>query len=437
MKTSKDYVSDFVSSLLRYKTGPRLEDLLILFFSGKTEQQSTASMEISKLINLLKNTITNLRQDNSDEIVEIRRTSAEFSIRLSKLLEGVPKQDSYTLEKINKDRDYFPKTLQSVLEHLIDLSKDFLQKPVSEQQTIPIIIDKTGTKIGKFLASHFNFALNMAVKENPNPLQKMIEKGGYTSTMYESVHQIDKVQAQTLWSKNVQEVLSLFQANVSVDDAEDEYKKYLFNNVQRYLEGTFFRYSESMSREQNMAMLWIRATHVADFEHDFIEQRIYVNLKPAMALDGVRYIARTITEFLQKNPSFSNYVYFKYKIRTILSETDRADTCVCYLKLAKGLEKHKDKIIEAILQRIMSIPDDFLNKISSSILIEKKAGITTVTDDVVKDSKESYTSQIGKVFYQELVKYNKNTYEFSELPKIANDIILKTILDLRKRKYPC
>lgn len=304
------------------------------------------------------------------------------------------------------------------------------------------ITDPTNTKMGKFIAAHFTRIIELAEQEKPankTVFEQVLSRGGYGSTMYEGLHQpLDRVFAKQIYSLETAEIKKIL-PNVPDNELETRYKDYLFATVPSVLARTLFRYSKSMSEQQSMNMLWMHATHTRDPEDASLlkEHRLYVAIKLSRAQEAVKFIAQTVSEFLSKNPKLAPYVYFKFKIRVNLGESDRADTCVCYLKLFKGIEPYANQIVTGIFNRIAQIPGEFINKLSSPVLNEIAQGVTTVDDTgIITDKGQSYTSQIGMTFFKSLMKQaGKNPQTPAEFQAIASQIIMDTIDELRKRHY--
>jgi hypothetical protein len=351
---------------------------------------------------------------------------------------------------LEKDNKTFLEDLKSFLK-----DKYFIQKAklggvtVTDIKTllraVPItqgkitIKDHTNTPIGRFIARHLLRAMEMAskeaVKQGKSPFEYVIIKGGYCGTMYDSLHQPDKVVEFSRLYADAKKILP----GVPDNQIENKFKEYLFYHVPSFLKNSLFRYSQTMSQKQNMEFLWMHITHINEFEDQFIlkEQRVYININVEKVCEAVGYVAETVSEFINKNPQVAPYIFFKFKIRTNISEFDRADTCVCYIKLRKGLESLADKVLGSILKRLASIPQEYTNKMSSPVLKEIEKGVTTVDDNVLTDKGESYTSQITKTLFGMLNKHNGKSIKTAKaVQAVADEIISDTVKELRRRKYP-
>ena len=415
-----------------------LKKFMTTLSDNKLEETKISLSRLQALRTALSSFILQFKDD--PVFSKVRKICADLSLRLMKVQES--SRDN-TLQKRIQDEYYSISTLNTLVDVILSLCSQMISEQRKEEEIL--IKDPTGTVIGRLLAKHFTDWLRYAIQNAPpgeNLFAYFVKKGGFSSSLYETIHIPEKHTQKKIYEANVAEVAKLF-PSIATDTLEDMFSKYLFSNVAVALHGTCFQYSKSMSEAQNFNMLWIREIDAIngkttrDFKDIAHEERIYLNIKPGKALDTIRFVASTVSEFLKNNTLLLSFIYFKFKIRVLLTEYDRADTCICYLKIDKGAALYAQQVTKAIVQRLSQIPDDHLNKISSAILKQIKPGLTTATDhDVHIDQGQSYTSQVSNSFWKSLLPHaNKQPKNVEELQSIAQQIIIATVEDLQKRNY--
>ncbi len=417
-----------------------LQSFMTILSDNKLDETRISLSRLQALRTALQKFIMQFK-DNS-AFANVRKNCADLSIRLMKVQEASANINQ--LQNLLQDEYFQVRTLNLLVDAILFQCSQMISE--QRKETKIIIQDPTGTTIGRLLAKHFTDFLQVAAQNAPagtNLFMYFINKGGFSSTLYETVHVPEKQVQEKIYTANFAEVTKLFPA-VSPDQLEEEFRQYLFSKVTAYLQGTCFQYSESMSKAQEFKMLWIRemdtiqGIQVKDFQDLIHEERIYINTKPEKALDTIRFVAATLCDFLKNNPTILPFIYFKFKIHVLLTEYDRADTCICYLKIHKNLTSHVQQVTKAVTQRLSKIPDDYLNKMTSVILKEMKPGVTTAADhDVRVDKGQSYTSQLSSSFWDALKPHaSKQPQNTEEIQRIAQQVIIATVEDLRKRNYP-
>lgn len=416
-----------------------LKTFMTTLSDNKLEETKISLSSLQSLRTALSNFIMQFK-DNS-AFSRVRKICADLSIRLMKVQES--SLDINTLQMRMQDEYYNISTLNT----LVDLILSLCSQMISEQQKEAGILvqDPTETAIGRLLAKHFTDWLRYAAQNAPqeNPFVYFVKKGGFTTSLYETVHVPEQNIQEKIYKANFAEIARLF-PGVAPDQLEDAFRQQLFSNVITFLKDTYFQYSESMSKAQNFNMLWVREKNevegklILDFEEVAHEERIYINTKPGKALNTIRFVANTVSEFLKNNTPLLPYIYFKFKIRVLLTEYDRADTCICYLKIHMNAASYSKQVTNSVISRLSRIPDDHLNNMSSVILKQIKPGLTTAADhDVLIDQGQSYTSQVSSSFWKSLQQHaSKQPQSAEEIKRVAQQVIIATVEDLRKRNYP-
>ena len=311
------------------------------------------------------------------------------------------------------------------------------QQPNPNQQLV--INDPTNTKFGKFFAAHAVKTIKELEGEKGQGVEtyKMwFGKGGFATIMYEDIHTDDAKKANDIRNKIDSDLKRKYNVQNS-GDIDAAVRNQLTTNLKKVNE--WFQYSESMTKHQP-GMMWFRCTQTSPIEDkDSVDkQRVYINLNPVYYEESVKWISDKVGEFYVKNPGFVPYVYVKFKIRIQSEHMDRADTCIVYINVRNGVKQDIAKgVINGMSSALSTIPQEYISGLASPLLMPLATGVTTVSDNVRTDPKESYTSQLGASWRTQVLSYANNFPKTQqEFVKVIGDIIQRTVVDLKSRGYP-
>lgn len=312
------------------------------------------------------------------------------------------------------------------------------QQQVDPNQQL-VINDPTNTKFGKFFAAHAVKTIKELEGEKGQGVEtyKMwFGKGGFATIMYEDIHTDDAKKANDIRNKIDSDLKRKYNVQNS-GDIDAAVRNQLTTNLKKVNE--WFQYSENMTKQQP-GMMWFRCTQTSPIEDkDSVDkQRVYINLNPVYYEESVKWISDKVGEFYVKNPGFVPYVYVKFKIRIQSEHMDRADTCIVYINVRSGVKQDIAKgVINGMSSALSTIPQEYISGLASPLLVPLATGVTTVSDNVRTDPKESYTSQLGASWRTQVLSYANNFPKTQqEFVKVIGDIIQRTVVDLKSRGYP-
>jgi hypothetical protein len=312
------------------------------------------------------------------------------------------------------------------------------QQQVDANQQL-VISDPTNTKFGKFFAAHAVKTIKELEGERGQGVEAYriwFGKGGYAATMYDDIHTDDAKKANDIRNKIEGDLKRKYNVQNS-GDIDIALNNQLTTNLKKVNE--WFQYSDSMTKHQP-GMMWFRCTKTMpiDDKDSADKQRVYINLNPVFYEESIRWISDIVGDFYVKNPGFVPYVYVKFKIRVQSENVDRADTCIVYINVRSGVKPEIAKgVINSISSSLSKIPQKYISGLSSPLLVPLATGVTTVSDNVRTDPKESYTSQLGASWRTQVLSYANNFPKTQqEFVKVIQDIIQKTVIDLKSRGYP-
>ena len=313
------------------------------------------------------------------------------------------------------------------------------QQQPNQQSNNVQIPDPTNTEYGKFFARYMSEKFKMAQQENSqDPFGTFFAKNGFPAEMYEDIHVDDPQKAQAAYNSIMSGLLKKYNTN-DIDDLD----KLLFQHISS-LDGKInpkFKFSKSMSASQGDAMIWFRAGDqvpiIGDADSE-AKQRVYINLNPIYYEEGIKWITDVMGDFYTKNPQLEPYVYIKFKVRGQTVETNRADTCIVYINVRKGVDPAMaQKIIQGLTTKLSQIPQQYITGLSAPLLSKKANGVTTVDDNVKTDPGESYTTQLKSSYRNAVMSMKANPpKDMNNFIKAAQNIITQTVNDLKNRKYP-
>jgi len=199
--------------------------------------------KISSLVRLLGEFIH--KHQSNPEFNVIRRNCAYLSINLSKIL---------SREYNPNDKDYSVQSLNAKIFEIIDLCNSLTSNADIQ------IKDPTNTKIGRMLASHTTIQLK-EFESSSDPWKMFVARGGCVNTLYNDVIHVPDLQlARKVYQANVSEVCSFLKVGSNnFEDCQNKFVAYLLLNVSSFLSGTLVKYSEDMTRQQNInEFMWFR-----------------------------------------------------------------------------------------------------------------------------------------------------------------------------------
>lgn len=327
---------------------------------------------------------------------------------------------------------------QQTNQQQVDPNQQMNQQQVDPNQQL-VINDPTNTKFGKFFAAHAVKTIKELEGERGQGVETYktwFGKGGMAATMYDDIHTDDAKKANDIRNKIEGDLKRKYNVQTS-GDIDIALNNQLTTNLKKVNE--WFQYSESMTKHQP-GMMWFRCTKTLPIEDkDSVDkQRVYINLNPVFYEEAIRWISDIIGNFYVKNPGFVQYVFVKFKVRVQSENVDRADTCIVYINVRSGVKPEIAKgVINSISSSLSKIPQKYISGLSSPLLMPLATGVTTVSDNVRTDPKESYTSQLGASWRTQVFSYATNSPKTQqEFVKVIGDIIQKTVIDLKSRGYP-